>query len=172
MNSITHDSSAAPVTETGSTAPDFTLPGTQGDGVQDYTLSEFAAGRPVALVFYIYDYSPVCTEQMCEINEMEFLTVNDDIGVIGISTDGPYSHQRFIADNDISYPLLTDDEKQVYEQYGMIEHTDDGRRKTKRGIVLVDSDLTVRYRWEAESNWDEWEMQPLNDIHELTDEIV
>lgn len=172
MGIIKNESSQSPAVEIGTAAPDFTLPGTEGDGVQDYTLSEFAAGRPVALVFYIYDYSPVCTEQMCEINEMEFLTVNDDIGVLGISTDGPYSHQQFVADNDISYPLLTDDNKTVHEQYGMVEQTSDNQRQTKRGIVLVDSDRTVQYRWEAESNWDEWHNQPLQEIHELTEEIV
>jgi len=109
---------------------------------------------------------------MCEVNEMEYLTFNDDIGVLGISTDGPYSHKRFIADNDISYPLLTDNDKEIYEQYGMIEETDDGQRQTKRGIVLLDSNRTVRYRWEAESNWDDWHMQPLTDIHELTEDCL
>lgn len=159
------------MTVVGDTAPDFTLKGVQEDEIRDVTLSEFARGRPVAIVFYIYDYSPVCTDQMCEINDMEFLTLNDDIGVLGISTDGPYSHQQFIADNDISYPLLTDVDKRVYGQYGMVERTDEGRSRPKRGIVLVDADRTVRYRWQAESNWDDWRTEPLRDIHELTDEL-
>ncbi|MFC7131470.1 redoxin domain-containing protein [Haloferax chudinovii] len=156
----------------GETASDFTLDGTQGDEIREFTLSEFADGRPVAVVFYIYDYSPVCTKQMCEINEMEYLTFNDDIRVLGISTDGPYSHQRFIADNNISYPLLTDDEKHVYEQYGMVERSDEGRRNAKRGIVLVDSERTVRYRWQADDTWDDWQNQPLQDIHGLTEELT
>jgi len=37
--------------ELGSTAPDFTLNGAQEDEIREFTLSEFAAGRPVALVF-------------------------------------------------------------------------------------------------------------------------
>lgn len=158
--------------EIGEAAVDFTLEGTQGDEIREFTLSEFADGRPVALVFYIYDYSPVCTTQMCEVNEMEFLTFNDDIRVLGISTDGPFSHQRFIADNNISYPLLTDDEKRVYEKYGMVQRADDGRRTAKRGIVLVDSERIVRYRWQADDNWSEWQSQPLHDIHELTAELI
>lgn len=157
---------------TGETAPDFTLEGAQGNEIREFTLSSFADGRPVALVFYIYDYSPVCTEQMCEINEMEYLTFNDDIGVLGISTDGPYSHREFIADNDITYPLLTDDEKSLHEAFGMVEETADGRRRAKRGIVLVDGDRTVRYRWEAEDNWRDWEVQPLRDIHDLTADVT
>lgn len=151
---------------------DFTLEGTQGETIREFTLSAFADGRPVALVFYIYDYSPVCTAQMCEVNEADYLTLNDDAAVLGISTDGPYSHQHFIADNDISYPLLTDDDKTVYEQFDMTEHTEDGKRNPKRGLVLLDADLTVQYRWEADDNWDEWETQPLRELHARVNELV
>ena len=157
---------------TGDTAPGFTLEGTRGEEIGEFTLSEFANGRPTVLVFYIHDYSPVCTDQMCEINDMEFLTFNDDAGVLGISTDGPYSHRKFIHDNHISYPLLTDVDKNVYEAYGMIEQQEDGRRHPKRGAVLIDGDRTVRYRWEAADNWDKWEMKPLNDIDRIVRELT
>ena len=111
--------------ETGDTAPDFTLTGAQGDEIREFTLSAFADGRPAVLVFYIHDFSPVCTDQMCEINDMEFLTFNDDAAVVGISTDGPFSHREFIQDNDISYPLLSDVDKEIYEAYGMTERDDE-----------------------------------------------
>jgi peroxiredoxin len=158
--------------ERNDSAPDFTLEGAHGDEVAEFTLSEYADGRPVALVFYVYDFSPVCTTQMCEVNDMELLTFNDDVGVLGISTDGPYSHVEFIQDNDISYPLLSDGEKQVYEQYGLVEEADDGSRQAKRGLVLVDGDLTVQYAWQAEDNWDAWEMQPLSEIDERIRELT
>lgn len=150
--------------QVGDVGSDFSLEGTQGDEIREFTLSEFAAERPAVLVFYIHDYSPVCTNQMCEINDMELLTFNDDAAVLGISTDGPYSHQQFIADNNLSYPLLTDVDKDVYEAYGMVETDEDGRRHPKRGVVLLDSDRQVQYRWEADDNWDEWEMDPMSEI--------
>ena len=146
--------------EIGDTAPDFTLEGTKGEVIRDFTLSEFADDRPAVLVFYIHDFSPVCTDQMCEVNDMEFLTFNDDAAVLGISTDGPYSHRKFIQDNHISYPLLSDVHKEVYTGYGMIEQADD-KQLPKRGAVLIDSDRTVQYWWKATDNWDAWEMQPL-----------
>lgn len=154
----------------GDIGPDFTLSGAQGDEVREFTLSEFADGRPTMLVFYVYDFHPTCAEQMCELNDMEMLTFNDDIAVLGISTDGPFSHQRFIAENNISYPLLSDDNKTVYEGYNMIEHTEDGERTPKRGVVLLDPDRTVRYRWEAESVMDDWEMTPLHEAYEIAQE--
>jgi peroxiredoxin len=151
--------------------PDFTLEGTRGEEIREFTLSEFADGRPVVLVFYIHDYSPVCTNQMCEINDMDFLTFNDDAGVLGISTDGPYSHREFIRTNDISYPLLSDVDKEVYEAYGMTEQKN-GKQQTKRGVVLLDSDRTVKYRWQAADNWDPWEMTPLQEVDELIRELT
>ena len=109
---------------------------------------------------------------MCEVNDMEMLTFNDDIAVLGVSTDGPYSHQQFIGQNNISYPLLTDDDKKVYEQYDMIKQTDDDSRQPKRGIVLLDSDRVVRYRWEAADNWDKWTMEPLHEAYEIAKEYT
>ena len=153
--------------EKGTTGPDFTLTGTQGEDIREFTLSEFARGRPAMLVFYVYDFSPVCADQMCEVNDMEMLTFSDEIGVLGISPDGPYSHQRFIRENDLSYPLLTDEEKQVYDHYGMLETTDTGKRQQKRGVILLDADRTVRYRWVADDNWDSWEIAPLQQAYEI-----
>ena len=39
------------MTAVGEIGPDFTLRGTQGETVREFTLSEFADGRPVVLVF-------------------------------------------------------------------------------------------------------------------------
>lgn len=158
--------------QVGGVGPDFTLTGTQGEEIREFTLSEFAADRPVMLVFYVYDFSPVCSTQMCELNDMEILTFNDEIAVLGISPDGPYSHQRFIEQNDLSYPLLTDEDKQVYGQYGMLEETPSGRRQQKRGIVLLDADRTVRYRWAATDNWAPWDMEPLHEAYEISLELA
>ena len=158
--------------DVGDIGPDFTLIGAQDDEVRKFTLSEFADERPTVLVFYIYDFSPVCTDQMCEVNDMEILTLNDRTAILGISTDGPYSHREFIAENDISYPLLTDEDKRIYEQYGMTEATEDGGRAAKRGIVLLDADRTVQYRWEAEDNWVEWKIEPLSKVNDILTDMT
>ena len=45
----------------GETAPDFTLPGTDGDSITEYSLTESVETGAVVLVFYPFDFSGVCT---------------------------------------------------------------------------------------------------------------
>lgn len=49
----------------------------------------------------------------------------------------------------------------------MLVRAESGTRQHKRGIILLDSDRTVQYRWEAESNWNEWDMTPLTEAYDL-----
>lgn len=158
--------------EIGETVSDFTATGVRNGEITELTLSEYAAGRPTALVFYVHDFSPVCETQMCEINDSEYLTFNDDLTVLGISTDGPYSHQKFIEENNLSYPLLYDDDKRIYEMFDMIEATEAGRRQPKRGIVLLDADFTVQFWWQANDNWDTWRMDPISDLIDVLDNLT
>ena len=158
--------------EVGEIAPDFTLEGAHEQEVREFTLSEFAGQKPTALVFYVYDYSPVCTTQMCEVNDMEFLTFNDDVSVLGISTDGPYSHREFASDNGLTYPLLSDPQMKLYREYGLTEKDENGDDQAKRGVVLLGSDRTVQYRWEANDNWDEWRIDPLNEMNDIVDSLL
>lgn len=148
----------------GNSVFDFTAEGVQDGEITNLTLSEYADGRPTALVFYVHDFSPVCEAQICEINDSEFLTFNDGVAVLGISTDGPYSHKKFSEAHGLSYPLVYDDDKSIYEMFGMIRETEEGKKKPKRGIALIDGEFTIRYWWQAEDNWDAWRTDPISDL--------
>jgi len=150
------------VLKVGDKIEDFTLMGVENEQMNKYTLSETAAQKPVLLLFYVYDFSPVCTTQACEINDSEFLTLNDDIKVFGLSGDGLYSHKEFSKQNNITYPLLTDEEKKAYEICDLL----DENNERQRGMVLIDTNLTVQYSWVAEDNWDAWDAKILSEIIE------
>ena len=99
----------------GDTAPDFTLPGTDGtaEGHRDYTLSEFA-GQPVVLAFYPGDNTPVCTRQLnsytADIDQFRDV----DAVVLAISPQSVESHDGFSAEQGgFAFPLLSDEDKQV-----------------------------------------------------------
>jgi peroxiredoxin Q/BCP len=128
---------------TGEPAPDFTLEGTDGTpaGRRRYTLVEYL-GRPVVLVFYPADRSPVCTVQLN--------TYNDDIGrfaetgaqVLAISPQTVEEHERFAADEGgFAFPLLADEGKRVGERYGVLGPVGFYRRS----VFVVDGEGVVRY---------------------------
>lgn len=89
---------------TGDPAPNFTL---KAQDDSEYSLSDFQ-GKPVVLVFYPLDFSPVCTdEHACFVNDMA--RFNElDAQVFGISVDSVWAHKAFARQMGITYPLLAD----------------------------------------------------------------
>jgi thioredoxin-dependent peroxiredoxin len=131
----------------GQSAPDFTLPGTDGtpDGHRDYTLSEFK-GHPVVLVFYPGDNTPVCTRQLNSYTSDidQFRSV--DAQVLAISPQSVESHDGFSANQGgFAFPLLADTDKAVGETYGILGPVGFYRRS----IFVVDGEGAVRYAHRA-----------------------
>jgi peroxiredoxin len=89
----------------GDPAPDFTLPSTVGDKV---TLSDYRGKKNVLLMFYPLDFSPVCSIENKQCAEMLPSKGSGDVQVLGVSVDSLWAHKAFAAQNDISYPLLSD----------------------------------------------------------------
>jgi peroxiredoxin len=89
----------------GGMAPDFTLRDQFG---QDVTLSSYRGRKAVALVFYPYAFSGVCTGEMSGIRDRlaEFLTF--DTEVLAISCDPVYSLRVFADQDGLNFPLLSD----------------------------------------------------------------
>src|SRR5215469_18472486 len=106
----------------GTPAPDFALKSTPDQIVR---LSEFQ-GRPVVLVFYPADWSPVCGDQVALYNEMlsEFQELGAEI--MGISVDGVWSHAAFAQNRKLHFPLLADFEPkgEVARLYGVYRRHD------------------------------------------------
>jgi peroxiredoxin Q/BCP len=117
-------------------APDFVL---QGDNGEDYRLSDHA-GERVLLVFYPGDNTPVCTAQLCEYRDgiEEFAGLG--VSVVGISSDGMESHQKFRAKHNLPFTLLSDPGLEVAKLYAS-----KGALGMKRSVFLVDEEGVVRY---------------------------
>lgn len=127
----------------GADAPDFTLPGTDGtpEGRRVYTLREYR-GRPVVLVFYPADNSPVCTVQLT--------TYTRDIGefaevgaqVLALSPQSVKAHEAFAEEQGgFAFPLLADTEKKAAAAYDILGPIGFYRRS----VFVVDPDGIVRY---------------------------
>ena len=117
-------------------APDFVL---QGDNGEDYRLSDHA-GERVLLVFYPGDNTPVCTAQLCEYRDgiEEFAGLG--VSVVGISSDGMESHQKFRAKHNLPFTLLSDPDLEVAKLYAS-----KGALGMKRSVFLVDEEGVVQY---------------------------
>ena len=124
----------------GTEAPDFTLHSTPD---QSLSLSSFR-GRPVVLVFYPADWSPVCGDQVALYNEIlsEFGEYNAQ--VLGISVDGVWSHLAFEKDRNLHFPLLSDFEPkgEISKLYGAY-HYDVG--ESARALFVLDAEGIIRW---------------------------
>lgn len=125
----------------GDLAPSFTLAGTGG---RDYTLAEYA-GRPVVLVFYPGDETPICTRQLNSYNDE--LSDFTDLGaqVLGISAQDLASHERFAAKHGLQFPLLADTGKEVASAYGTLGPIGFPRRS----VFIIDAEGIIRYAHRA-----------------------
>jgi peroxiredoxin len=88
----------------GTPAPDFNLSADSGEQV---SLADFR-GKPLVLVFYPADNSPVCSSQLALYNQALPLFQEQNARLVGISVDDPGSHQAFAEKLNLSFPLLAD----------------------------------------------------------------
>ena len=124
--------------QVGDLAPDFALASTQGT----VRLSERLAKRPVLLVFYPGDDTPVCTKQLC--NYRDHMGVFSDLGVevLGINPQSESSHAAFAKKHSLPFPLLSDPGGAVCRQYGALNILG----MAKRALLLIGKDGRVKWR--------------------------
>ena len=129
----------------GDLAPDFTLAAT---GDKEQIALSALRGQPVVLLFYPFAFSPVCTEELCGVqNEWDsYATLGAQ--VLGISVDSLYTQKAFAEANGIKFPLLTDFNKEVSPRYGAYyEQLGPWKGVAKRSAFVIDRDGKVAYAW-------------------------
>ena len=126
----------------GDPAPDFTLSDADGNPV---SLSGFR-GRRVILYFYPAASTPGCTKEACDFRD-NLAELNDaGVDVVGISPDKPAKLAAFRDAEALTFPLLSDPDKQVLTAWGAF-----GEKqmygKTVTGVIrstfLVDPEGTI-----------------------------
>lgn len=142
-------------------APDFALPGVVGGQIDTHSLSEYTEnGWAVVVVFYPFDFHPVCTTQMCTLRDSEMLSMVENTVVLGISTDSVYSHQAFGEEHRIDFPLLSDSDGQVARAYGvLVDELDDHRDVARSAVFVVGPGRDIQYAWQSETSDDEPDLE-------------
>jgi len=129
--------------EVGSKAPDFTLPNQDREPV---TLSQ-QEGRPVVLAFFPAAFSSVCQKELCTFQDALSQLNKAKAAVYGISVDTFFSLKAFAEQQRLSFPLLSDFNKQVIRDYGVLNEDMIGLKGiAKRAVFVLDKDGVVRHR--------------------------
>lgn len=128
--------------QTGQQAPTFELPGAGGGRIDTHGLTEYTDnGWAVVVVFYPFDFHPTCTSQMCTLRDSEALSLLENTVVLGVSTDGAYSHRAFAEQHRIDFPLLSDSDGRVAEAYGVrADEMNDHRGVARSAVFVIDPD--------------------------------
>jgi thioredoxin-dependent peroxiredoxin len=101
--------------ETGTQAPDFTLPDQEGE---DVSLADFR-GNPVVLYFYPKADTPGCTTQACGIRDHKADYERAGAVVLGVSPDPVKAVKKFADKQSLNFRLLADEDHSVCDLYGV-----------------------------------------------------
>jgi len=111
----------------GDKAPDFLLQDAFGN---EYTLLSFFEISPVVVYFYPAAGTSGCTKQACAIRDDWNKFEENNIKVFGISTDTKEDIKKFIDDYNLNFPLLSDADKKVTKEYGVLKENGLAKRVT------------------------------------------
>lgn len=131
---------------TGEPAPPFALSDADGETVA----LEDLAGKHVVLYFYPKDDTPGCTKEACGFRDAWSDLQALGAVVLGVSPDSAASHSRFAEKYRLPFPLLSDPDKRVMQDYGAWgEKTLYGRKTLGviRSTVWIGPDGRVRRHW-------------------------
>lgn len=127
----------------GDKAPSFTL---YNSDKKKISLEDFK-GKNLIIHFYPAAFTGTCTTQLCTMRDnIEYYTrLNAE--VLGISVDTVFSLGKFKAEQNYSFDLLSDFNKQTVQAYDVYaENFVFGMKGVaKRAAFVIDSEGTIQY---------------------------
>lgn len=124
----------------GDKAPEFKLKSSYDTEI---SLADFKGKKPVVLVFYPLDFSPVCSIQLPEYSSRKADFENLGAEVIGVNRDSVYTHKAWAKEFGIELPLLADMTGEVAKAYGVYL---DERGISGRAVFIIDKEGILRHQ--------------------------
>ncbi|WP_101296517.1 redoxin domain-containing protein [Halegenticoccus soli] len=148
-------------------APDFTVPLADGD-VGSFSLSERLDEAPIVLAFFPAAFTSTCTTEMCTFRDRLADFEEIDAAVYGVSVDLPFALNEFRRQHDLSFPLLSDCDREVVDRYDVrMDFESLGVRDVaKRAVFVVDGDGEIAYRWVADDPGQEPDYEAVSEAAE------
>lgn len=130
--------------EVGTKAPDFTL---MNQDRHPVSLAGALGQRNVVLAFFPAAFSSTCTAEMCTFRDRMSRLNQVDATVYGISVDTFWALNAFAKQEHLTFPLLSDFNKEVIRQYGVFNEDMIGLKGlAKRAVFIIDKQGIVRHR--------------------------
>jgi glutaredoxin-dependent peroxiredoxin len=130
--------------DVGSRAPDFTL---MNQDRQPVTLSAVLRNGPVVLAFLPGAFSSVCTAEMCTFRDSIATLDANKAQVLGITTDTFFALKAWADQQRFTFPLLSDYNKEVIEQYDVVNPDMIGLKNiAKRAVFVIGRDGAVKHK--------------------------
>jgi len=133
--------------EVGDPAPEFratAVGGIYGRG-QEVKLADFARSTLV-LYFYPKDDTPGCTVQACAIRD-SWREIQSKAELFGVSVDNAESHEAFIKNHELPFPLLSDPKHEIVQAYQVwVEKSLYGKKYmgTERTTYVIGLDQRIK----------------------------
>src|SRR5919109_1252523 len=127
----------------GQKAPEFKL---LNDKREEVTLSS-QKGHPVVLAFFPAAFTGVCTKELCTFRDSMAKLNSANAQVYGISVDTFFTLKAFHDQQQLTFPLLSDFNKQTIRDYGVFNDDMIGLKGiAKRAVFVLDKNGVVRHR--------------------------
>ena len=151
--------------EIGKEAPDFTL---FNDEREKVSLHSFR-GHNVVLNFFPAAFTSVCTAQLCDARDNMKAYEKLDAKILGISIDTAFALKKYKADNNYEFPLLSDYNKTVIREYGLVlkDFILGMHDVSKRAVVVIDKSGIVQHLEITASPSDMPDLKKVRDVLQM-----
>ena len=102
--------------------------------------------QKIVMYFYPRDNTSGCTAQACDLRDNFQEFKNNNYVIVGVSTDSPKSHVKFIEKNNLPFDLIADEDKSIHKLFGTwVEKKMYGKTYmgTARKTFLIDENRVI-----------------------------
>ena len=137
--------------EIGSVAPNFTLKTKTSDGLKDISLADYHGKSSVVLLFFPFAFTSVCVAEACSVRDDLSTYEKVNAQVLAISVDSPFSQEVMALKENLNFPLLSDFNKEVSKDYGVLYEDFIGfNGVSKRSAFVISKDGKITYAWSSD----------------------
>ena len=137
--------------EKGLDATNFTLKTKTAEGLKDISLADYHGNSNVVLLFFPFAFTSVCMAEACSVRDDMTEYEKLDAKVLGISVDSPFAQEVMSLKEGLTFPLLSDFNKNVSKDYGVLYDDFIGfHGVSKRSAFVISKDGKITYSWSSD----------------------